>query len=101
MADFKTPIKSPRTTDRRAPPPPPIPMDLPLPPTPTATSHSPTITVWDGKESAEYLLGEREWVEVDSNGDGVDGWSKEGKGVGIVAVITVLLNFVGMALGLC
>ena len=90
--EFVTPAKAMSSSaQRRAPPPPPIPSGVPLPPTPMGSgSRSPTVVDWEGKESAEYLLGEKEWVEVDNDVDGVDGWGREGRGVGIMALITIL-----------
>lgn len=85
-SDFITPDR------RRAPPPPPMPTHMPLPPTPTF-ARSETLFDWPHKESTEMLMGERDWVEV--VGDGTEaGWGRDGKGVGIVALITVLVCFV-------
>jgi hypothetical protein len=85
-SDFITPDR------RRAPPPPPMPIHMPLPPTPTF-ARSETLFDWPHKESTEMLMGERDWVEV--VGDGTEaGWGRDGKGVGIVALVTVLVCFV-------
>lgn len=82
-------------TGRRAPPPPPMPVDMPLPPTPTAT-RSETAVEWGphAKESREFLIGERDWVEVDLDVDGLDGWSRQGRGVGVVALLGVVAAYV-------
>jgi len=81
--------------ERRAPPPPPMPVDMPLPPTPTA-ARSETAVEWGpyAKESREYLMGERDWVEVDPDVDGLEKWSREGRGVGFVAVLGAVAYYV-------
>lgn len=81
--------------NRRAPPPPPMPVDMPLPPTPTA-ARSETAVEWGpyAKESREFLIGERDWVEVDPDTDGLDEWSRQGRGVGFVALLGVVAIYV-------
>lgn len=80
----------------RAPPPPPMPCDMPLPPTPRAVRNE-AVYGWHGKDSMELLIGEREWVEVEADGDGLDGWGKGGKGVGSAALICVIACYVRLA----
>lgn len=85
--DFVTPASK-----RRAPPPPPMPTDLPLPPTPTF-ARSDTLFDWPQKDSTEMLMGERDWVEVVGEG-AVSEWGRDGRGVGVLALITVCVCFV-------
>lgn len=92
-SDFVTPGK------RRAAPPPPMPTDLPLPPTPTF-ARSETLFDWPHKPSTELLMGERDWVEVIGEG-AVSGWGRDGRGVGILALSTVLVCFVSTSCRLC
>jgi len=47
-----------------------------------------------GKDSTEMLIGEKEWVTVEADGDGLDGWGSGGKGTGVLAVIGVLVCYV-------
>ena len=86
--------------ERRAPPPPPMPFNMPLPPTPTA-ARSETAVEWGphAKESREWLMGEREWVEVDPDVDGLEKWSREGRGVGLVALFGVIVCYVSFSDG--
>jgi hypothetical protein len=85
-SDFVTPDR------RRAPPPPPMPMDMPLPPTPTF-ARSETLSDWPHKASTEMLMGERDWVAVSEEGTEA-GWGRDGKGVGVVALLSTLVTFV-------
>ncbi|WWD21923.1 hypothetical protein CI109_106411 [Kwoniella shandongensis] len=94
------------TGDRRPPPPLPMPMAMPLPPTPTFARSS---TLWelssdggdDNKGSMEMLMAERDWVEVglEEGEEGLEGWGRDGKGVGVVAVLTTLVCY-GLSLPL-
>ena len=44
------------------------------------------------------LMGERDWVAVSSEGTEA-GWGRDGKGVGIVALVTTLVTFVSDVTG--
>lgn len=90
--------KTPDPKDRRAPPPPPMPCDMPLPPTPTA-SRSEAVFDWQGKDSMELLVGEKDWVEVERGGEGMDGWGRGGRGVGFEAVFGVMICYVSSKTG--
>lgn len=39
-------------------------------------------------------MGDRDWVEIEGNVDGVDGWGDGGHGVGVVALLGILLCYV-------
>jgi hypothetical protein len=74
-----------------------MPVDMPLPPTPTA-ARSETAVEWGpyAKESREFLIGERDWVEVDSDVDGLDEWSRQGRGVGVIALLAIMACYVSL-----
>ncbi|WVR04351.1 hypothetical protein IAU60_001352 [Kwoniella sp. DSM 27419] len=86
------------SVDRRAPPPPPMPVNMPLPPTPT---HARSSTLFDlsggeaGKGSMDLLMGaaghEADWVAVEKDVDTLQGWGRGGRGVGAVAVMSMLI----------
>jgi len=40
------------------------------------------------------LVAERDWVEVEADGDGLEGWGRGGKGVGLIAVLGVVVCYV-------
>ncbi|WRT65176.1 uncharacterized protein IL334_002119 [Kwoniella shivajii] len=77
------------TNERRAPPPPPMPIDMPLPPTPTFARSSTLFDV-QGKDSMELLLGYGDWVQVEREEEALEDWGRGSKGVGFLAVVTVL-----------
>ena len=92
-------VRDSTASDRRAPPPPPMPYPMPLPPTPTLSrSNTAVDSAYYGKESTEFLIGERDWVEVDPDVDGLDGWSRQGRGVGLVALFALLCSYVSILL---
>lgn len=102
---LKTPLN---VATPRAPPPPPMPTDMPLPPTPTV-ARSESAADWQNsstilpKESTEWLMNERErdWVEVDGEVDGMEGWGEQGKGVGVLSLILVILCYVSRSMCPC
>ena len=46
------------------------------------------------KESQEMLMGERDWIEVNIEEEGVDGWGSTSPGVGFVAIFGVMASYV-------
>ncbi|WWC87315.1 uncharacterized protein L201_002204 [Kwoniella dendrophila CBS 6074] len=80
------------TQDRRAPPPPPMPVDMPLPPTPTLARSS-TLFEIQGKDSMELLLGNSDWVQVEYEEKALEDWGRGSKGVGILAVSSIVICY--------
>jgi len=68
---------------------------IPLPPTP-ALGRKDSAATWGphAKESREWLMGERDWVEVDGAVEAMDDWSRGGRGVGFLAILGVLVCYV-------
>ena len=51
---------------------------------------------WEKGETATEWLFAEDWVEVDGQVDALDEWSKEGRGVGLVALFTVVACYVSV-----
>jgi len=83
--------KTPDAKIRRAPPAPPLP-DIPLPPTPTIAGSERAFD-WDAMvddDEDEMVVGD-DWVNIDDHVDGWVGWSRAGKGVGLLGITGTIL----------
>ena len=88
-------VKTPDPTGLVTSPPSLIPTGLPLPPTPLIIRRDFDFD-WPGAISNDMLIGETDWVEVEADGDELDGWGNSRKGVGLLAFTGVIVCHVSV-----